>query len=94
MHSVWPSVSLGVVGGGVVQLYPKELTLGCPELGSECGAPIRNDVGGYSVLGEDMSDVELGQVYRDCCSPGWDEQGHLAQAIDDNKDGIVLHFGV
>ena len=51
-------ISFGMVRCRVVELDPEELAERRHELGGEGGSAIGNDVGGDTVLGEDVSDIE------------------------------------
>ena len=54
------AVAFRMIAGGEVQLHVECLTKCLEEGGHTLRAPIRCDMGGNSVLGEDMDDKEFG----------------------------------
>ena len=88
------AVGLGVECSGEIQLHVQESAEGRHELGGECGTPIRDDIRGDTMLGEDVAYVEASDVGRRRGGGCGNEEGHFGESVHNDEDGVVGDSGI
>jgi hypothetical protein len=84
------AITLWMERGRHVWLHVEEGNEVAPEVGGEDLVTVGHDVCWQTVEAVDVAEEETGNVGRDGCGLGRDEMGHLGEAVDHDKDRVVL----
>jgi hypothetical protein len=81
------TVGGGAMSGGEVETHAKERAEGSEEVRCEFGAAVGRDVEGDAVLGEDMGNEGVSDIYGGSGVCSRNEYAFLAEAIDNHQNG-------
>jgi hypothetical protein len=82
------AITFRVISGGKMQSHVQSFSEGPEESGDKFGATIGGNMGGYSVLGENVHDKEFCKVFRGASGGGRNEYRLLREAVYNDEDRV------